>query len=247
MIPKIIHYCWFGKNEKSGMIKACIASWKKNLPDYKIIEWNEDNFEVNAVNYSSQAYKAGKWAFVSDYARLSVLYNIGGIYFDTDVEVLKPFPESFLECNAFTGFESKDSPVTAVMGSEKGNNTFKMLLDYYSSADFINPDGTYNEKTNTHILSEILRENGIKPNGKNQTVNDFTVYPQIYFCPNNLSRIWGKPSHKSYAIHHFDQSWKSEKTDSSSLKSRIRRYAIGVARDLVGTKRLESIRDRKNK
>ena len=234
MIPKVIHYCWFGRNEKSGLIKECIESWKKYLPDYEIIEWNEDNFDVNSLQYTKEAYEAKKWAFVSDYVRLYALYTQGGLYFDTDVEVLKNMDE-FLEDEAFTGWEAKDSPVTAVMGAQAGNEEFGELLRYYDGRSFVLEDGSYDTTTNTIIITNILKEQGIILNGKTQTIGGMTVYPQIYFCPNNFSRLWNKPSKKSYAIHHFDQSWKAEKKGEVSFKQRLRRYAVGIYRNTFGS------------
>ena len=242
MIPKVIHYCWFGHKEKTGLINECINSWKKHLPDYKIIEWNEINFDINSNEYVRQAYSAKKWAFVSDYVRLYALYNYGGLYFDTDVEVLKSF-DVFLEQEAFTGFETNDSPVTAVMGSEKNHPVFREFLRHYEEKEFINESGEMNLVTNTHTISDYLISNGIKPNGKEQQINGFRVYPALYFCPNNLSRIWNRPSPKSYAIHYFDQSWKDDKTDETTLLHRIRRYMVGVARNIFGTTKLEKIRN----
>ncbi|MBQ8538698.1 MAG: glycosyl transferase [Ruminococcus sp.] len=241
MIPKVIHYCWFGGNEKTELIRECIKSWKKYMPDYEIIEWNETNFDINSNLYVAQAYKAKKWAFVSDYARLYAIYNFGGIYFDTDVEVIKPM-DDFIRDEAFTGFESKDSPVTAIMGAEKGHILFKELLEHYKSIQFINDDGTYNMVTNTHIITDYLVKNGIKKNGKEQEINGFKVYPAIYFCPNNFSRIFNITSKKSYTIHHFDQSWRDKKRDETKLLGRIRRYIVGVLRDIAGTDTLERIK-----
>ena len=239
MIPKIIHYCWFGRGKKSELIERCIESWKKYCPDYEIIEWNEDNLDVEATEYTKQAYEAKKWAFVSDYARLYALYHMGGIYLDTDVEILKPL-DSFLDHDSVTGFEAKDSPITAVMGAHKENPIIKMLLDYYNTASFINEDGSLNMLTNTHIITKYFVEQGVKLNGKKQTVSNMTIYKQIVFCPNNFTRIFNKPSKKSYTIHHFDQSWKNEKRNRS-LKYRVRRYIVGVMRNTLGTDRLESM------
>ena len=124
MIPKTLHYCWFGNGKKSELVQNCIQSWKKAMPDYTIIEWNESNSDITANKYISEAYSANKWAFVSDYIRLRVLFEYGGIYLDTDVETLKSF-DAFLNNEAFTGFESNDSIITAVIGAEKKQCVFK--------------------------------------------------------------------------------------------------------------------------
>lgn len=244
MIPKKIHYCWFGRGEKSDKIKACLSSWEKYLPDYEIMEWNEDTFDLDSNIYVKQAYEARKWAFVSDYVRLYALYHCGGIYMDTDVEVLKPF-DAFLESPAFTGFETKDSPITAVFGSEKGNSVIWELLKEYEGRQFVLPDGSFDLTTNTTAITESFLSMGVVPNGKFQKLDNVYIYPQIYFCPNNFTRIWDKPSKKSYAIHHFEGSWKDSKTRSSRLISNCRRYLVGVLRNTVGTKRLSSLK-RKN-
>lgn len=245
MIPKKIHYCWFGRGEKSELILNCIESWKKYCPDYEIIEWNENSLDVNATLYTKQAYEAKKWAFVSDYARLYALYHEGGVYFDTDVEVLKPIDE-FLKNVSFTGFEVKDSPITAVMGAHPGDRMIKTLLDYYNTAEFINSDGSLNLITNTHIITQSFIEKGVNLNGKLQTVGDMTIYPQIVFCPNNFSRIFNKPSNKSYTIHHFDQSWKNAKQNKNFVY-RVRRYLVGLLRNTIGTNKLEIIASKRTK
>ena len=126
-IPKVIHYCWFGKNKLSKSAKKCIKSWKKHLPNYEIIEWNENNFDINCNEYVREAYKSKKYAFVSDYARIYALYNYGGIYMDTDVEVIKSL-DKFLCNDAFAGLENEYSIQTAVMGCCKGNLLFKEFL-----------------------------------------------------------------------------------------------------------------------
>ena len=240
MIPKIIHYCWFGKNEKSGLINECIESWKKYMPDYKIIEWNEDNFDVNICTYTKQAYDSQKWAFVSDYARLYALYNVGGIYFDTDVEVLKSL-DPFLSQQAFTGYEVNDCPITAVMGAEKENHIIGELLKYYDDKCFFNKDGSYNIITNTVIISDYFKAAGFKADGTKKSLQGFVVYPQIYFCPNNISRIWKKNSPKSYTIHHFDSSWRSKEIETKTLFGRIKRYVIGWLRNNLGSKKYANL------
>lgn len=243
MIPKIIHYCWFGRGEKNPLIQACIASWRKYLPDYRIVEWNEDSFDVDSTLWTRQAYAAKKWAFVSDYVRLYALYTQGGLYFDTDVEVLRPL-DRFLDNQAFTGFESNDNPVTAVMGAESGNPIIAELLSYYSDRPFVKNDGSLETLPNTYIITDCFEKLGIRKNGKEQLQQGLHVYPQIIFCPNNLTRIWNKPSTKSYTIHHFDQSWMKDKRNTKSYTGRIRHYLTGVLRNTLGTERTFRTKDR---
>ena len=141
-IPKVIHYCWFGKNPLPELAVKCINSWKKYCPDYEIIEWNENNFDLNSVTYVKEAYEAKKWAFITDYVRLFVLYEYGGVYMDTDVELLKPI-DSFLTLDAFSGFESSNAVPTGIISSRKNFKFIKELLDYYNDKHFKNDDGTY--------------------------------------------------------------------------------------------------------
>lgn len=239
MIPKKIHYCWFGRGEKSELILNCIASWKKYCPDYEIIEWNEDSLDINATLYTKQAYEAKKWAFVSDYARLYALYHEGGVYFDTDVEVLKPI-DKFLKNESFTGFEVKDILGSAVIGARAKNPIIKKLLDYYSTVNFINEDGTLNLVTNTHTITDEYIKHGLKLNGKYQNIHGTIVYPQIVFNPNNFSRIFNISSKKSYTIHHFDESWKNVRRKKNFVY-RVRRYMVGLLRNTIGTNKLESL------
>lgn len=201
MIPKKIHYIWFGRGEKNERTKQCIESWKKFLPDYEIIEWNEDNFDVNMCEFTKKAYEEKKWAFVSDVVRLWVLYNEGGIYMDTDVEVYKPLDE-FLDNEAFTGFEDVHYPVTATFGAEKGNPVIKLMLDYYMCVDFIKYENWQDyikfQETNTCIMSNILSLLGIdRDRNEEQHIKHFTVYPQSYFFTKDEGYTW----------HSFNGSW----------------------------------------
>ena len=201
MIPKKIHYIWFGKDEKNERVKHCIESWKKYLPDYEIIEWNEDNFDINYNDFTRKAYENKKWAFVSDVARLWVLYNEGGIYMDTDVEVYKPLDE-FLDNEGFTGFEDIHYPVTATMGAVKNNPVIKLMLDYYDCIDFKMYENwqdyiTYQE-TNTCIMSNIFSLLGIdRDKNETQKIKHFTIYPQSYFFTKDEGWTW----------HSFNGSW----------------------------------------
>lgn len=209
MIPKKIHYCWFGRGEKPALALACIESWKKFCPDYELIEWNEDNFDISSNRYVQEAYSSHKFAFVTDYVRLWAMYNYGGIYMDTDVEVLKPLDE-YLFHEAFSGFENATQIPTGLMASQKNFPLFKDLLSYYDTVKFINDDGTLNLTTNVKIITNMLLERGFKPNGKYQIVNGFTIYPQNVFCPDH-SRLTDKKYMKETAtIHFFAGSWKSE-------------------------------------
>jgi len=167
---------------------------------------------------------------------------MGGVYFDTDIEALKSIDE-FLDNKAFTGFEVKDCIVTAVLGFEKNHPLLEELIETYNHMSFINDDGSLNMTTNVTLISNKLKEMGMVSNGKEQLVGDLKIYPQIYFCPNNFSRLWNKPSKKSYVIHHFDCSWRASSTDNSSLKGRIRRYIVGSMRNTFGSENFASFRD----
>lgn len=209
MIPKIIHYIWFGKGKKSELIDNCINSWKKYCPDYEIIEWNEDNFDINSNKYVKEAYENKKWAFVSDYVRLYALYNQGGVYLDTDCELLANI-DRFLDNNAFSGYESKNLIPTAIMGAEKGNKWIKLLLDYYNDLSFYNSDGSLNTTTNVDTITDLTKRT-YKCNfdGQLLKINDaFTIYPVDYFCPKNNDTGIITLTKNSYAIHHFNASWR---------------------------------------
>ena len=201
MIPKKIHYIWFGKGEKNDRIKHCIESWKKYLPDYEIIEWNEDNFDVNYNEFTKKAYEEKKWAYVSDVARLWILYNEGGIYMDTDVEVYKPLDE-FLDNKGFTGFESVPHLSTATIGAEKGNPFIKLILDYYNCINFTLYDDWKDyilyEETSPCIHSNIFELLGLdRKRDEEQHLKHFTIYPSRYFFTKD----------EGWTYHSFNGSW----------------------------------------
>ncbi len=207
-IPKIIHFIWMGKGKKNNLIKKCIRSWHKFLPDYKIIEWNEKNFDINSNNYVKQAYENKKWAFVSDYIRLYAIYNFGGIYLDTDVEILKPI-DIFLKHSAFSGFESKDSIPTGIMGGIKGHIWYKELLDYYDNKQFVDKNGNLDITTNVKTITDITYNNYklVKNNQYQILEEDIHIYPSEYFCPINPMNGDKNITPNTYAIHHFNGSW----------------------------------------
>lgn len=209
MIKKTIHYCWFGRGQKPELAIRCIESWKKYCPDYEIIEWNEDNFDINSNLYVKQAYENKKYAFVTDYVRLFVLYNYGGIYMDTDVEVLKPL-DLFLKHRAFSSFESNKLIPTGIMASEKGNKWIKDLLDEYKNIKFIDDNGNFDLKPNTNRITELsLKKYGLVLNNSYQELDDgaVTIYPYDYFCPKSVETYQINLTENSYTIHHFSGSW----------------------------------------
>src|SRR6187402_3325286 len=161
MIPKTIHYCWFGKGKMPKLVNKCIESWKKHLPDYEIKEWNEDNFDVNIIPFTTEAYKSKKYAFVSDYARFKILYDEGGIYLDTDVEVFRNF-DNFLDNETFTGFETIERVNPGIiMGAQKCNTFMKEMFESYNNCHFIKKDGSFNTETVAQKITSILIKSGL--------------------------------------------------------------------------------------
>ena len=206
MIPKIIHYCWFGGNTLPDDALKYIESWKNFCPDYEIIEWNEKNFDINCCEYVKEAYDAKKWAFITDYVRIWALYNFGGIYMDTDVEVIKPL-DDVLDNEAFSGFESSLDVPTGIMGSVKGHAFMKKLLDYYDGKHFLLSNGQYDMQTNVVTITNIAVENGLKRNNKKQTIYEMTFYPSDFFCPKSHKTREMNVTENTMCIHHFSGSW----------------------------------------
>ena len=215
MIPKIIHYCWFGGNPLTDDAKKCIVSWKKYFPEYEIKEWNESNFDVNSCNYVREAYSAKKWAFVSDYARFWILYKYGGLYFDTDVEVIKSM-DDLIEKGSFMGEEAGAEELTKVLcnpglgfAAESGLDLYKEILEYYQNQHFINPDGTYNLHTVVERTTEILKRHGFKGDGTIEHVDGVDIYPSEYFCPMNYITRKMNITCQTRSIHHYSATWQS--------------------------------------
>lgn len=212
MIPKTIHYCWFGRNPQPELMQRCIASWKKYCPDYEIIEWNEDNFDVAQNDYAREAYEEKKWAFVTDYARLWIIYRYGGIYLDTDVEVLKPF-DDLLADSAFFGFEDTNSVATGLgFGAAKENPVVGAMLSSYDKIHFRLPDGSLDKLPcpvrNTCAIAEFLPE---KYNATAVQRTEYaTFYPPAYFCPLSADGITMKKTKDTHSIHWFSATWLSE-------------------------------------
>ncbi|MBP3308781.1 MAG: glycosyl transferase [Clostridia bacterium] len=211
MIPKKLHACWFGGKPIPDDAQKYLESWKRFCPDYEIIIWNEENFDVNSNTYVKEAYQSKKFAFVTDYVRLKVLYEYGGIYMDTDVEVLKPL-DDLLKYPAFSGFEGPNRIPTGTMGAEPNNRWIKMLLDYYDDRHFVLPDGNLDLTTNVKTITDITVSNyPIVLNNTFQSFEDFVMFPFDYLCAKDLVDGKVKTSDNTYTIHHFAGSWTSRK------------------------------------
>ncbi|KIL49356.1 glycosyltransferase family 32 protein [Jeotgalibacillus soli] len=218
-IPKLIHYCWFGRNEKPDIVKRCIKSWKEQLSEYKFIEWNEKSFDINSNLFVKEAYTSKKFAFVSDYVRVHALYHYGGIYLDTDVEVFKPFND-LLHNESFWGFEQENFIATSTIGAEKGNKFIKRLLDYYQDKHFILGDNNFDQLTNVAIVTNMLEKIGLKKNGQYQNIIGIGVfYPQTYFSPYDYINCRKFLTEDTYTMHHFYKSWLPT---TARLKSNVR-------------------------
>jgi len=206
-IPKIIHYCWFGKKPMPSSVDKYIESWKQYLPDYKIICWNEENFDITSSSYVQSAYEAGKYAFVSDYARLYALKMYGGIYLDIDVQVMKNFSE-LLNCQGIYCFESSEKVMTAFMAAPKENDLINQFLEYYKDRIF-NLDKL---EPNTVPLTRLLVERGLVFNDKNQVLNgNICVFSNEYFNAYDFKKAAFKITANTYTVHHCLGSWCSPK------------------------------------
>ena len=207
MIPKKIHYCWFGGNKKSKLILDCIKSWKRHFPDYEIIEWNESNFDVHQCNYVAQAYDKKKWAYVSDYARMKILDLYGGIYFDTDVEVVKKFPKELME-SSFAGIEEFSKLVAPglVYGCEEGDVIVHRMVEEYEQDSFIN-EGVDNILTINKRITRILDKYGYIHDDKFQDLKILKVYPSEVFCAYDGRRRRMNITTNTLATHHYTASW----------------------------------------
>lgn len=210
MIPKKIHYCWFGENSLPDLAKKCIESWKKYCPDYEIIEWNESNYDVRKNLYMEEAYEAEKWAFVSDYARLDIIYNYGGIYLDTDVELLKKL-DDLLNYPVFLATEKIGLVATGlIFGAEPKNESILMMLNEYKDAHFKIEDKVYDllpcPKRNTKPFLKI----GLKKTKEIQNLGKVIIFPPEYFCPMDNETKEVNITLNTYSIHHYGASWISQ-------------------------------------
>ena len=212
MIPKIIHYCWFGGNPLPELAQKCIASWKKHCPDYEIREWNESNFDVTSCDYAREAYEAKKWAFVTDYARLAIIYEYGGVYLDTDVELISSLNQ-FLDDTCFMGIEKGNHIATGLgFGSVPKNQTIKELLELYNHISFYNSDGTIKLITCPIITTDHFIKKGFLKEDKKQVIENVVIYPSEFFCPLSPGEDKCVITDNTISIHHYSASWIPDET-----------------------------------
>ena len=209
-VPKVVHYCWFGGKPLPKSAQKCIASWRKYLPDCEIREWNESNFDVNAIPYTQEAYERGKYAFVSDYARFYVLYRHGGLYFDTDVEVIRPM-DDIVARGAFMGIEQsvESTGVNPGLGlaAEEGMEIYKTILDYYATLHFVDEQGVQFPGTVVKHTTDVLSRYGFVAENRVQEVAGVTIYPNDWFNP--LDDATGRltVTENTRSIHHYSKTW----------------------------------------
>lgn len=226
-IPKIIHYCWFG-GELPPKMKENVLMWQRMMPSYKFICWNDSNFDTIINPYVAEAYDKGKYAFVSDVARLYALYNIGGIYLDTDVEVLRSF-DDLLDEDGFAGFEGSGRVATCVIGSKKANILIEMWIESYKDRRFVTTNGSFDETPNTLMFTKMLAKIGLKPENTVQSLNGFTVYPEEWFCPYNPWNEKTIVTKNTYTKHLFLDTW----NDSISSELEYIRKIDGMINRLI--------------
>lgn len=221
MIPKVIHYCWFGRNSLPASAQKCIASWKKYFPDYEIKEWNEDNFDINIIPYTMEAYETRKYAFVSDYARFWVLYHYGGVYFDTDVEVIKAM-DDILEKGGFMGCEIDTGDLYSVnpgvgIAVEPFHPLYKELLGMYNGLPFYLENGEMNPFAIVRITTSVLLRHGLQKKTCIQNIQGITIYPAEYFNPLDDATGRLNTSSNTRSIHWYSKTW----LPTSPLKTKL--------------------------
>lgn len=235
-IPKVIHYCWFGRNPLPATAIKCIESWKKYFPDYEIKEWNEDNFDVHSISYTAQAYEAKKYAFVSDYARFWILYHYGGLYFDTDVEVIRPMNDivakgPFMGCEKpFIAGATPDKMGVAPglgLGINPGLGLVKEILEEYNRYSFLHTDGSLNLTTIVEYTTQILCKHGLKNSPEIQFIAGCYIYPSDYFSPKNVDTRELHITENTRSIHHYDASWASKASKKAGERAPLLKKRLG--------------------
>ncbi|WP_373483685.1 glycosyltransferase family 32 protein [Acetobacterium sp.] len=224
-IPKKIHYVWVGNGQKSPLIQKCIDSWKRVLPDYDIIEWNESNYDIHKNPYIDKAYSERKWAFVADYIRFDVLYEYGGIYFDTDVELIREIPETIIQYKAFAGFEDMGYVNPGlVFACEPRCLIVKEILDSFDGDVFDDKEHLY---TINERMSDVLDRYGLVRNNQFQIVEDIAIYPSDFFCA--YDQILKEPciTDNTISVHHYAATWRSNGLKFKMKLRNIIKHVIG--------------------
>ena len=207
IIPKVLHYCWFGDRPIPLQHKKYMESWRKFCPDYEIIEWNEKTYDVTKNRYMREAYQSKKWGFVPDYARLDIIYRYGGVYLDTDVELTKPI-DRFLCEPGFCGMHNAGmvQPGSA-FGAVQGHEMIQIMRNIYELSSFINEDGTLNLTTSTKYQTDALIKHGLKSSNTIQKIHDMVIYPSDVFNPINAEYLFEHITENTHGIHYFASSW----------------------------------------
>ena len=257
-IPRVIHYCWFGGNPLGEAERKCIDSWKRYLPGYEIVQWSEQNFDIRRCRYAAQAYDARKWAFVSDYARFAILYEHGGLYFDTDVELIRSIddiiakgPFMGLERDPEPGNRGSDIAVAPGLGlaANPGLGLYRLILDSYESSDFVKQDGSFDLTTVVNRTTKILRQRGLADALGIQSVDGINIYPKEFFNPKDYLTGKIEITNNTRSIHHFGMSWLSEgKKHTRRLTSRLVKagfppLAARIVSKMISTLRYGEYRD----
>ena len=226
MIPKIIHYCWFGRGEKPELAKKCIASWRKSCPDFEIREWNEGNCDYLSIPFMAEAYAAKKYAFVSDVMRLIVLEQYGGVYFDTDVEVLRDI-SPLLDDEGFIGFEN-DQFVNSgqVMAAKAHHPVIQAMIEEYKKLHFTNTDGTATPVGCPRLNTDVMERFGLIRNGREQVVAGIHVYSADYFNPMDSTTGKLTKTENTYSIHWYSMSWLPKRVQMKAKMGRILRRVL---------------------
>lgn len=235
MIPKKIHYCWFGKGPKNKLFEKCLKSWKKYMPDYEIIEWNESNFDIDCNAYVKEAYDAKKYAFVSDYARLKIVYENGGIYLDTDVELLKTIPDEALKNGYFA--KEKENTIATGLGfaAKKGEKIILELMESYNDEHFLMDDGNFNLITCVQRVSDDLNKLGYSINSELTKVGELRVYSPEYFCGYDLDSNHYVITDNTISVHHYNATW-------LPIKKRFKKKLKRIISRIIGRKNYLKLR-----